>query len=252
MKTILTIALLFIATLTSFGQTGRKEIRMGNKLYDKADYLDSEVKYRKALEHNPNSLDAQFNLGDALYKQGKFDEAAKIFTQLTKANKSDDQQTRLAHSFYNLGNSLLKSKKLKESIEAYENSLRLNPKDMDAKYNLEYAKQLLKKNNQKNKDNNQDKNNKNDKNKNKKNDKDNKNDQNKNKNDDNKQKDQNDKNQQNKNNSDQQNQQGQQPKISKDDADRILNALQNSENQVQQKVDEKKAEAVKVKVQKNW
>ncbi|HUW07251.1 MAG TPA: tetratricopeptide repeat protein [Williamwhitmania sp.] len=238
MKTILTILILFISVISSFAQTGRKEIRMGNKLYDKASFLDSEVKYRKALERNPSSFDAQFNLGDALYKQGKFDEAAKIFNKISTDNKSADQKKQLASSFYNLGNSLFKSKKLKESIEAYENSLRLNPHDMDAKYNLAYAKELLKKNNQKDKDNNKNKN-KDDKNKN-----------DKNKQND-KQKDQNNKNQQN-NNPNQQQQQGQQPKISKDDAERILNALQNNENQVEQKVNEKKAEAVKVKVQKNW
>lgn len=213
---------------------------MGNKLYDKASFLDSEVKYRKALERNPSSFDAQFNLGDALYKQGKFDDAAKIFNKISADNKTADQKKQLASSFYNLGNSLLKSKKLKESIEAYENSLRLNPHDMDAKYNLAYAKELMKKNNQKNKDNNN-------KDKNKKN----KNDQNKDKNKKDDKKDQNDKNQQN-SNPNKQNQQGQQPKISKDDAERILNALQNNENQVEQKVNEKKAEAVKVQVQKNW
>ncbi|HUX53506.1 MAG TPA: tetratricopeptide repeat protein [Williamwhitmania sp.] len=236
MKTILTILILFISVISSFAQTGRKEIRMGNKLYDKSSFLDSEVKYRKALERNPSSFDAQFNLGDALYKQGKFDDAAKIFNKLSADNNTTGQKKQLASSYYNLGNSLLKSKKLKESIEAYENSLRLNPHDMDAKYNLAYAKELMKKNNQKNKDkNNKDKN------------KNNKNQNDKNKQDD-KQKDQNDKNQQNNNS----NQQGQQPKISKDDAERILNALQNNENQVEQKVNEKKAEAVKVKVQKNW
>lgn len=237
MRTIVYIAAILLITTSAYSQNGRKEIRMGNKLYDKANYVDSEVKYKKALEKNPNSLDAKFNLGDALYKQGRYDDATKVFMDLAKGNPTKDQQNKIANSFFNLGNSFLKENKVKESIEAYENSLRLNPADMDAKYNLEYAKMLLKKNNQKSKD--QSKNDKNSKDKDKK-------DQDKNK--DNKQ-DQQDKKQQNKDNS---NQKNQQPKISKDDADRILNALQNSEDQVQQKINDKKVEATKVKVQKNW
>jgi Tfp pilus assembly protein PilF len=237
MRTIVYIAAILLITTSAYSQNGRKEIRMGNKLYDKVNYVDSEVKYKKALEKNPNSLDAKFNLGDALYKQGRYDDATKVFMDLAKGNPTKDQQNKIANSFFNLGNSFLKENKVKESIEAYENSLRLNPSDMDAKYNLEYAKMLLKKNNQKSKD--QSKNDKNSKDKDKK-------DQDKNK--DNKQ-DQQDKKQQNKDNS---NQKNQQPKISKDDADRILNALQNSEDQVQQKINDKKVEATKVKVQKNW
>lgn len=231
MKSILTTIIITVVSVSAFAQVEKKEIRSGNNLYEKEKYLDSEVKYRKALEKNPNSVDAMFNLGDALYKQGKHEEAAQIFNDAIPLAKEKEQREKLANTLYNLGNSLLKANKLDPSIQAYKNSLRANPNDQDAKYNLAYALNMKKKNDQdkKNDKNNKDKNN--DKNK-----KDNKPD-----------------NDQKKDNKDQENQQ--QPpkqKISKDDAERILNALQNNEAKVQEKAKEKKGQPVKVKVIKNW
>lgn len=237
MKSILTTIIIIVVSLSAFAQIEKKEIRSGNNLYEKEKYLDSEVKYRKALEKNPNSVDAMFNLGDALYKQGKHEESAKVFNDMLPLVRPKDQKDKLANALYNLGNSLLKANKLDESIQAYKNSLRANPSDQDAKYNLAYAMHMKKKNDQ------DKKNDKNDKNKDKNKDKNNKD-----------QKDNKDNKGNKDKNDDQNNQQqpNQQPKISKDDAERILNALQNNEKRAQEKANEKKGQAVKVKVQKNW
>jgi len=221
MKIFLILVISLCATLPSFSQLEKKDIRLGNRLYEKDKYLDSEVKYRKALEKNPNSVDAMFNLGDALYKQGKHEEAAKVFNEAIPLVKPKEQREQLANTLYNLGNSMLKANKLDESISAYKNSLRANPNDQDAKYNLAYALHMKKKDDQKKKD---------DKNK------------DKNKQDKEQKKDKND----------QEKQQPPQPKISKDDAERILNALQNNERNVQEKAKEQKGQPVKVNVQKNW
>jgi len=229
MKIVLTFIIMLLAVSQSFSQVDTKNIRMGNRLYEKEKYLDSEVKYRKALENNPNSVDAMFNLGDALYKQGKVEESAKVFNEALPLVNQNEQRKQLANTLYNLGNSLLKAKKFDESINAYKHSLRANPKDSDTKYNLAYAMQM-KKQDQKNKD---------DKKKDEKN-------KDKNKPDDQKKKDP------NKDKNDQDQQQKPQQKISKDDAERILNALQNKEREVQEKAKEQKGQPVKVKVQKNW
>ena len=123
-------------------QTDKKYIRKGNREYEKNKYPESEILYRKAIDKNKQSPDAVFNIGDALYKQNKFEDAGKQFVE--NANENDDKNKKSA-GLYNLGNSLLKANKLQESIEAYKNSLKLHPDNIEAKYNLAYAQDLLKK-----------------------------------------------------------------------------------------------------------
>jgi Ca-activated chloride channel homolog len=219
-----------------YGQGEKKFIRQGNGLYDDRKFPESEVSYRKAIDKNKTSSDASFNLGDALYMQKKYEEAGKQFTGSTSAITDNDKKSA---SFYNLGNSLLNANKVQESIQAYKNSLKLNPGSKETKFNLAYAEDLLKlqqqqkQQDQNNKDSNKD-NKKEDQNK----------DQNKNqdKNKDNKQ-DQNQKNQQ---------QQQQQQEISKEDAQRLLNAIANDEKNVQEKVKLAKAAKEKVRTLRNW
>src|SRR6056297_1924832 len=138
-----------LINLSAYSQAERKFIRKGNQAYEDKHYTQSEVNYRKALEKETNSFEANFNVGDALYKQEKYQEAAKKFASLTNRDVSDE---KTAKAYHNLGNSLLKSNRLKESIEAYKNALRLNPDDIETKHNLTYALRKLKeKQNQQNK-----------------------------------------------------------------------------------------------------
>jgi len=132
---------------------------------------------------------------------------------------------------YNLGNSLLKANKLKESIDAYKGSLRLDPKNPEAKYNLAYAQDLLRQQQQQQKQNQQQQQDNKDQNK-----------------DQNKEKEQD----QNKDQNQQQQQQQDNQAISKEDAERILNALENDEKNVQEKVKLAKAERERVRSAKNW
>jgi tetratricopeptide (TPR) repeat protein len=215
-------------------QTDKKFIRKGNREYDKSKYSESEISYRKAVDNNKQSPDALFNIGDALYKQNKFEEAGNQFIE--NANQNVDKDKKSA-GYYNLGNSLLNANKLQESIAAYKNSLKLRPDNVEAKYNLGYAQDLLKQQEQQQQQqqqqdkNNPDKNNK-DKNK----------DQNKDKSDDKDQSDQDKKDQQ----------QPQEQEISKEDAERLLNSLANDEKDVQEKVKLAKAVKSKVRTSKNW
>jgi tetratricopeptide (TPR) repeat protein len=221
-------------------QTDKKYIRKGNREYEKSKFSESEISYRRAIDNNKQSPDAVFNVGDALYKQNKFEEAGKQFTE--NINQNDDK-VRKSEGYYNLGNSLLKANKLPESIDAYKNSLKLRPDNKEAKYNLSYAQDLLKRQQEQQK-NQQDKD-KQDQNKDK-----NKKDQKKDQKD---QKDQNDKNNDQKDKQDQkQQQQPQKQEISKDDAQRLLNSLANDEKNVQEKVKLAKANKSKVRTVKNW
>ena len=136
---IFAIYILFPVTVSA--QAEKNYIRQGNREYNKGRYEESEVSYRKANEQNNRLPEIFFNIGDALYKQEKYDEAAKQFS--TNAAMNEDVSKKAA-GLYNLGNSYLKSGKFKESIEAYKESLRLQPNNHEAKYNLAYAQDLLK------------------------------------------------------------------------------------------------------------
>ncbi len=230
MKYILLITILSLIPLTGFSQKEKKYIREGNKHFGKEEYENSEVSYRKALEEESNSFNALFNLGDAIYKQEKYEDAAGEFSGVTQMNT--DKINR-AKTFHNLGNSLLKANRLAKSIESYKNALRNNPDDLETKYNLAYAQDLLKQQQQQQQDHEQ------------------------------KQKDQNqeqDKEQQQDRQEQKQEQQDktkqqQQPKpdqISKEDAKRLLEALANDEKNIQEKIKKAKAKQKRVRTTKEW
>jgi len=220
---ILTALILFIFTEAS-GQSENKLLREGNQLYDKGKFKEAEMNYRKAMEINKNSQKGQFNLGDAVYKQKNFEESSKIFNNLSSANLSSREKAGVLH---NLGNSLLEARDYDKSIAAYQNALLNNPSDRDTKYNLEYAKMMLKKQQQQQQKQKQDQ-----KNQDKK---------------DNKKKEQNkDQNQ------DKKDQQDQTKKISKEDAERMLEAMKNDEKKTLQKVKKETVHAQQAVVEKDW
>lgn len=216
------------------GQEEREYIRKGNRLYKKGEFAGSEGMYRRAEEQASSGNDAIFNLGDALYRQNRYSEASAEFSRAAKAGETDS--LKRADGLYNLGNSLLKEQKFEESINAYMSSLKLNPANIQAKYNLAYAQDQLKKQ-QEQEQQQQDQ----------------KKDQEKGDNKDQQQdkQDQEQKEDQKEQPQDEQNQQ-QQPDISREDAKRLLDALAAKEKEAQDKVQRDKAAKAKVRVIKNW
>ncbi|MCU7495944.1 MAG: tetratricopeptide repeat protein [Ignavibacteria bacterium] len=225
---LLAILLVFALYTEGNAQSLRGLVNDGVELYKQKKYSDSEANFKKGAEKAPNNFNSYFNLGDAQYKQGRYDEAAKSYQQALL--KTQDKLQK-ASTYHNIGNSLLKSQKVEESIGAYKKALKLNPNDAQTKYNLSYALNLLKQqqNNKNNKNNKQNKDNK----------------QNQNKNDQNK-------NDQNKNdqNNRKQNESQDRNKMSKEEAERILNALKNNEQDLQKKL--RKHEGRPVKTDKDW
>lgn len=240
---------MILISVVAFAQPDRKYVRKGNNNYKEGNYQQAEVEYRKALEGNPASYKADFNLGNALYKQKQYDAAAAKYAGL--AEKESDRQ-KLGRYYYNLGNALFEKKNYQESIEAYKNALRNMPGDMDAKHNLQMALRML---NEQQQQQQQQQQNKNDQQQNKDQQKQQDSGQNQ-QNQDQKNQDQQDKNQQQdqKNQESQDNSQQQQVKgqISPEDAERILQALENEEKDVMKRVQEKKERAQKVQSDKNW
>jgi len=219
---LLAVGCWLISVQTTLAQSERKLIREGNKSFENKKYSDAEVAYKKSLNKNQKSYEGNFNLGDAYYKQRKYDEAARQFDMLKLQKK--DKNTH-AGALHNLGNTLLQSQKYQESIEAYKQSLKLNPKDEDTRYNLAYAQAMLKQQQQQQQQQNENKEDKKDQ-----------------------QKKQEQQKQQQK--QEQQKQQQQKKDISKEDAERILQALNNDEKDKHKK--KAKVAATRIRVDKDW
>ena len=232
--------MLLVAVFLAYGQNERKVIRDGVRAYEDEEFADAEVQFRKAVNINQESYEAEFNTGASLYGQEKYEETVKQYESLLDQTNDVEKTAQIWH---NIGNSLLEAQQYGPSIEAYKNSLRKNPSDDDTRYNLAYAKQKLIEQQQQNSemDQEQDKG-------------ENQQEQDKDKNQDQQdqeqdQKEQDQQDQEQDKNQDQQDQQ-QQPvprEISKEDAERMLKAIQQQEKDVKEKVDKKKAAAAKVK-----
>ena len=129
----------------------RRQVRKGNRAYEKGNYQDAAGRYMRALGADPSSFEAQYNLGNALHRQEMYDQAAQV--QQQAAADSLAAPGDRAQAFYNLGNTQFRQQKYAEALESYKNSLRLNPDDPQAKFNYAYVKKLLDDQNQQNQDN---------------------------------------------------------------------------------------------------
>jgi Ca-activated chloride channel homolog len=235
MKKLIIILLFLLPGYCLLAQE-KSYIHEGNELYQQQKYKEAEADYRKSVEKKDKNIAGNFNLGDALYKQKKFADAGEQFNKLAA---TANNKALTAAAYHNMGNSLLENKKLEESIDAYKKSLLNNPNDDQTRYNLAYAQEKLKKQQQQNKQNQQNKNNQQNK--------DNKNKDDKNKNN----QDKKDQDKQNQDKKDQQNQK-QPDKVSKEDAERMLDALNNDEKQTQDKLKNKKFQGGKKNITKDW
>lgn len=225
-QTISIILLLLLGCSSIWAQrSDRNYLRRGNRLYQDSTFVKAEVEYRKALELNPQSTDAMYNLGNSLMMQEKGKEAMEMFESASKIEKD---KMKLAQIYHNVGVMLQASKQYAQCIEAYKESLRNNPKDDETRYNLALAQKLLKDQQQQQQPQNQDQQ---------------------------KQDQQEDKKDQNKDQQDQQQQQ-QQPQqnkneMSKENAEQLLNAVMQDEKNVQEKV-KKQVQIRGKKLEKDW
>ncbi len=118
----------------------RQMIREGNRLFEQEQYAEAEEQYRRALTLDEDNENALFNLGNALYMQGRLDEAQAIFESLSY---DFEEPQKLTDALHNLGNSFLGQQRIPESIESYKDALRIAPDQEDTRYNLAYARRLL-------------------------------------------------------------------------------------------------------------
>ncbi len=249
------ICLLFLFVLlatTGFAQRQvRQATREGNNLFHKEDFLNAEIQYRKALEVAPNDSLATYNLGNALIRQQqdeKAKESLQQFVNAASAAQKGGNRALASKAYFNAGDVCMAAQQYQEAVQFFKRSLRNNPLDDEARYNLALAQKLL----QQQQDENQDQN----------------------KDDQQQQQQQQDQQQQNQDqqqdqNKDQQQQdppqqdqqqdqqeqqpQQQQGQMSKDQAEAILNANNRDEQQTQEKVQQQQMQQMqRRKTSKDW
>lgn len=133
--------LLFAGNASAQKYPERRLVRKGNKAFAAENYEKAAERYARAAEATPGCFEAIYNLGNALASAGMNDKAEEALRAAAADSlRADDER---AEAFFNLGNVQLAQQKLREALESYKNSLRMNPADVEAKYNYVYVKRLL-------------------------------------------------------------------------------------------------------------
>ncbi len=249
---LLLLLCIIVMPVIASGGNENPLIRRGNQKYAERNFAEAEIAYRRSIEMNSQNATALYNLGNSLYRQGRYEEAADLFDALAQTAPSGFDH---ASAYHNLGNAHLGNNNIKGSIDAYKQALRLNPADDETRYNLAYALKKLEEDpseDQQQGDTNHD-----DK-------------QDQEQGDDQQDKDQqqgDDQNQQDQEQGDENQQQNQQPaeqddreeqaqprpdQISQQDAERILNALNQKEQKIQEQLNNQNAQTKSSKAEKAW
>lgn len=152
--------LLAVVSLCCGCDKEKNALREGNKQFEKKAFDKAESAYRNSLAADSLYKTAEYNLAAASYKQGKSDKllsAAKYYeSYLLSLDHNDTLQTSactydMANTYFQISQSdSIKASEqsklfLQKAAELYKQSLRLNPQDTNAKYNLALTQHLLKK-----------------------------------------------------------------------------------------------------------
>lgn len=240
----MTCLLLWVSFVT-FAQQKDKDLPKGNEAFADKNYVDAEADYRVSQSRAPKYAVSSYNLGNAIYRQKKSGEAKYPYLKAIQSAKTRPQKHK---AFHNLGNVYMNEKNYQGAVEAYKNALRNDPSDEQTRYNYALAKKMLKDNPPPKDDKNKDKKDQDKKNQDKK---------------DQDKKDQ-DKKDQDKKNQDQKDKgqpkddkQPGQPKpqpgdIPKQRLENLLDAVNNEEKKVQDKMKAHKVKGRPVQTEKDW
>ncbi len=257
MKRELIYILLALITVTSaYGQEEKIFTNRGNKALETGDYKKAREAYQKALEENPNYKEANFNLGNTYQMEARAllenasktenqEEQQKMLTKVKelsasaatafeKVSSQSSDDSEISKAQYNLGNSHIMTGEVDKSIESYKEALRRNPADEDARYNLAFAQHLKKKQEQKQQEQEQEQQ------------------EQEQEQDQQEQEQEKEQNQDNQNKDQQEKQQQQQQQMSKEEAEKMLEALMRQEKDLQEKLNKKKRKGERVKIEKDW
>lgn len=233
-KSIL-VVFLFAFSSEVFAQKEAGDVRKGNRQYKKQNYTEAEVDYRRGIEKNKNGYEAHYNLGDALYRQDKYEDALSEFSTAAKMLDRKEDKERYAKAMHNIGNCHFAQQQYDKAVGAYQESLRSNPKDNDTRYNLVKAMELLQQQQQQQQNQNQN--------------------QDQQQQDQQQQQQQQQQEQQDQNQDQQEQEQQEQPQqnedqMDKETAEQILQALEQDEQDTQEKM--QRQQGKKRRVEKEW
>ncbi|NLB86528.1 MAG: tetratricopeptide repeat protein [Bacteroidales bacterium] len=239
-RTLILFVFLSLITANIYSQEERKIIREGNKSYKNKDFDNSELNFKKAMEINPELSKLHGNISASQYRNGKFNDARTSYENVLKLSGNNKEK---ADAFYNIGNSYLQAAEYDKSIQAYKNAIRLNPEHDQSRYNMAVATKIQEQ--QQSGDNqNQDQNQDNQENQDKDQNQDNKNQDNQDK--------QNQDQDQDQKQEDTKQEQSRDNQMSREEMERYLEALQQQEKDVQDKVNKEKFKSQKRVIEKNW
>ena len=243
--------ILYMLLMLSFAASAQekdKTLPKANEEYSEKKFVEAEANYRISNSKFSKRTAPPYNLGNAIYRQNQMAEAKYAYAKAVEITKSRPQKHKV---FHNLGNVFMKEKNYSAAVEAYKNALRNNPSDEETRYNFALAKQKLKENPPKGDD-------KKDKKDDKKKDEKDKKDQDK--------KDQDKKDDKKDGDKDKKDDKGKkdnkpgdqgQPKptpggISKQRLENLLDAVNNEEKKIQDKVNAQKAKGKPIQTEKDW
>ncbi|MGS2727749.1 tetratricopeptide repeat protein [Psychroserpens sp. BH13MA-6] len=154
MKNIIAFCCSVVLVTTSFAQNKDKEktqelsekaaktyVYQANELIEGDNFISAEKEYRKAISKAPSVVAGTYNLGNSYYEKGNFDEALYRHMQAAESATSKSEKHQ---SYHNMGNILMKENLCKEAVEAYKNALRNDPSDDETRYNLVVAQECAK------------------------------------------------------------------------------------------------------------
>ncbi len=143
LKYILALLLLCIGMSEVSAQQMKERgwVRKGNRQYKRENFDGSIESYQKALQYDPTSFEAKYDLASALYRAKRFDKAEK--TLLSMVNDTTRTELERGEVAYNLGNTQFAQQKYKEALSSYRMAMRCNPNDEDAKFNYAFTKRML-------------------------------------------------------------------------------------------------------------
>ena len=253
-------------TICGYSQEGAEATLLSNQyIYEgntivEESFVEAEKNYRMALSEMPSNKKGAYNLGSAYYNAELYDEA---LVRLNLAAK-DGSKSEKHRAYHNIGNTLMQNKQCKKAVEAFKNALRNNPSDDESRYNLALAQQCAKEqgggdDDKDNKENKEDKNNEDKKDSDKKQDQEDKNKEKgdgdkESKDDGNDQKENENPEERKEDKKDGANKKPQQQpgKLSGQQIKSLLDAMNNEEKKVQEKMNAVKEKGAKIRTEKDW
>jgi Ca-activated chloride channel homolog len=148
-KSASTMRILFYIFIFSFfhlefaaAQINKFLAEVGQSNYFDGKFQEAAKNFSSAFDQSPNDASLAYNLANSQYRLGKFGQALQSYNQAAVISQDSKLKQK---AYYNAGNASFNLGKLEQAIDSYKKALELNPDDLEAKYNLEFSRDQLKK-----------------------------------------------------------------------------------------------------------